>query len=392
MDRVDPYIPRKFPFERICDRNRYPSGESLRADKVTILVNGFAESRIGLLQSNMWEYADSPLVDAIYVLWGNTSSPRSLVEDHPGWKDNENDPYASKLSSARAGAGTGVDGSGAGSGTGPGGGAGEVGGGIHARIHVIRQPSSSLNDRFLPRTFIRTRAVIICDDDITVDLSVLEFALHVWGENERRIVGFFPRAHKYSLEDKAWAYTKLPDKYSIMLTKFFILHTDYLFEYTCHTPPGVKEYVDAGANCEDIAMNFVVSQRTLLGPVLVAGSPRDWGDTRNSEQDLSAVGLSARAGHKKDRGACITEFQRLWGGMELRYSYSKATPDVSEQVQYDLEAASKCSVHAARLLYCALCRRKSSAAARCMPQDRAQPQLCLSLCGCMCLSLCAGDV
>jgi len=99
-----------------------------------------------------------------------------------------------------------------------------------------------------------------------------------------------------------------------MLTKFFILHTDYLFDYTCHTPAGVQGVRGRpGANCEDIAMNFVVSQRTLLRPCIGRRQPQGWGDTRNSEQDLSAVGLSARAGHKKDRGACITEFQRLWG-------------------------------------------------------------------------------
>ncbi|CAI5537253.1 unnamed protein product, partial [Closterium sp. Naga37s-1] len=82
-------------------------------------------------------------------------------------------------------------------------------------------------------------------------------------------------------------------------------------------------------------MNFVVSQRAKVGPLLVDGKPRDWGDTRNSEKELSDVGLSARAGHKKDRGGCIGAFQRLWDGMELRYSYSKATPDVKEMVFCD---------------------------------------------------------
>lgn len=44
------------------------------------------------------------------------------------------------------------------------------------------------------------------------------------------------------------------------------------------------------------------------------------------------MSLSARAGHRKDRGDCIMEFQRLWNGMELRFSHAKAVRDVDEQV------------------------------------------------------------
>ncbi|GJP42252.1 hypothetical protein CLOM_g1839 [Closterium sp. NIES-68] len=335
---VDPHVVKKFGPE-ICNRKRYPPTQALQADSVTILINGYAEARIPLLQETLQIYAESPLVDAIYVLWGNVSSPFSVVEGDLGWWDDGSSGEGAAAAAAGAIAQAEeiatrekADGI-------PGGNRG-LGGGIRvggpeSKIHIVRQLSDSLNDRFLPRKFIRTRAVIICDDDITIDDKTLEFALRVWGENEQRLVGFFPRAHVYSLEEKGWVYTKREDRYSIVLTKLFILHADYLFRYTCHTPEGVKEYVDSGKNCEDIAMNFVVSQRAKVGPLLVDGKPRDWGDTRNSEKELSDVGLSARAGHKKDRGGCIGAFQRLWGAMELRYSYSKATPDVKEMVFCD---------------------------------------------------------
>lgn len=262
-------------------------------DRITILVNGFSEARIPLLRRNMFAYSQSLVVEAIYILWGNVSTPLELVGDGQSW------PSAG------------------------------------APIQVIRQRSSSLNDRFLPREFIRTKVVAICDDDITADEKSLAFALQAWQENQHRIVGFFPRAHLYRLESKSWAYTKLPDRYSIMLTKFMLIHTNYLFHYTCNTPPGVKEFVDKGMNCEDIAMNFLVSSETGIGPQLVDGAPRDWGDTRNSDDELTTIGLSARADHRKDRGACISGFVKLWGGMELRYSHSKAMADVSEQVFCD---------------------------------------------------------
>lgn len=83
--------------------------------------------------------------------------------------------------------------------------------------------------------------------------------MQVWRENQQRIVGFFPRAHSYQLDSHSWIYTKHQHKYSILLTKIMILATDYLYRYTCEMPTGVREYVDKGMNCEDIAMNFLVS-------------------------------------------------------------------------------------------------------------------------------------
>jgi alpha-1,4-N-acetylglucosaminyltransferase EXTL3 len=69
-----------------------------------------------------------------------------------------------------------------------------------------------------------------------------------------------------------------------------------------------------------------------LGPLLVDGKPRDWGDMRNSNEEITSMGLSTRVDHRKDRGECIAEFHRVWNGMELRFSYAKAVPDVEEQV------------------------------------------------------------
>ena len=195
--QLDPYIVKKLKDVRICDRSYYPPLDSLLEDRVTILVNGFSEARIPLLKKNMLKYSESLVVDSILVLWGNTSTPDSLLGKE--WES------------------------------------------AGAPIHIIRQKTSSLNDRFLPRPGIHTKVVVICDDDITADHASLAFALSAWQENQHRIVGFFPRAHVYNIEFKTWVYAKLPDKYSIMLTKFMLLHTEYLFRYTCHTPPGVKE-------------------------------------------------------------------------------------------------------------------------------------------------------
>ncbi|MCO5595057.1 hypothetical protein L7F22_049094 [Adiantum nelumboides] len=57
----------------------------------------------------------------------------------------------------------------------------------------------------------------------------LKFAFQMWKENDRSIVGFFPRSHEYQLQLKTWIYTIHPDRYSIMLTKLMILSTEYLY-------------------------------------------------------------------------------------------------------------------------------------------------------------------
>ncbi|MCO5594666.1 hypothetical protein L7F22_048699 [Adiantum nelumboides] len=272
-----------------CNRKLYAPPWQLRSDQITILMSGFAEKRLSLLKQIARSYSVTPIVHSIYILWGNTSTPWALL--------NHTDLVS-----------------------------------LGAPVYVVRQQTTSLNDRFLPRTYIQTRAVLICDDDITIDLDELKFAFHMWKENDRRIVGFFPRSHEYQLQLKTWIYTIHPDRYSIMLTKLMILSTEYLYQYTCAMPPGVKEYIDSNMNCEDIAMNFVVANLTNQGPLLVNGKPRDWGDTRNSMNDLSSSALSAKKQHRKNRGDCITVFHQLWEGMPLRYSFGKAVNSVEEQV------------------------------------------------------------
>ncbi|EEF38693.1 transferase, transferring glycosyl groups, putative [Ricinus communis] len=283
---------------------------TLREDQITVLINGYSESRIPLLQTIAATYSASPLVSSVLVLWGNPSTPlKTLVQ------------LAHNLSLSSFGAAT---------------------------ISLIRQPSSSLNDRFLPRSSIGTQAVLICDDDVEVDPKSFQFAFRIWRLNPDRLIGFFVRSHDLDLLARKWIYTVHPDKYSIVLTKFMILKSQYLFEYSCKGGPNMGEMrkiVDRMQNCEDILMNFVVADKANIGPILVgAEKVRDWGDARNEDNDVQfglkdmeaskvrAVGLSSRVGeHRKRRGECIREFHKLLGRMPLRYSYGKVINSVGEQ-------------------------------------------------------------
>ncbi|XP_071692185.1 glycosyltransferase family protein 64 C3 [Rutidosis leptorrhynchoides] len=286
--------------DRYCDINKLPSPKSLRSDQFTVLINGYSESRIPILKTVTSVYSSSPSVAAVVVLWGNPNTPtETLVE------------ISHNLSISSPG---------------------------DAPITVIRQPSSSLNARFLPRQWISTRAVVICDDDIEIDRKSIEFAFNVWRNNPEQLVGLFGRSHEIDLINRKWIYTVHPDRYSILLTKFMLMKTEYLYKYSCEggaRMANARSIVEEMSNCEDILMNFVVANETSLGPVLVgAKRVRDWGDARNDggPVDEVAVGLSSRRkDHRKRRGDCIQEFHRVLGKMPLRYSYGKMIDSIGEQ-------------------------------------------------------------
>lgn len=281
-----------------CAAARNQNQQALRRDKVTVLMNGFSESRIPLLHSLAVAYSLSPIVSSVLVLWGNPSTPPRVLRQ-----------LARNLSISSS----------------------------SAPISLLSQPSASLNNRFLPRpSHISTDSVLICDDDVEVDSKSLEFAFRVWEKNPNRLVGLFARSHDLDLNRREWIYTVHPDRFSIVLTKFMFLRARYLYLYTCVGGARMERargIVDAVRNCEDLLMNFVVAEEAQVGPLLV-GAKRvmDYGDARNDGEEGVRVGLSSRKGeHRKRRGWCIGEFHRVLGRMPLRYSYGKIVDDVGEQ-------------------------------------------------------------
>ena len=65
--------------------------------------------------------------------------------------------------------------------------------------------------------------------------------------------------------------------YSIILTKAAFLHHDYFDIYTNRMPESVLALVDRNRNCEDIAMQFLISNITQLPPIYVKGHLEDAG-------------------------------------------------------------------------------------------------------------------
>ncbi|CAA3017662.1 glycosyltransferase family 64 C3 [Olea europaea subsp. europaea] len=280
--RVGPYST-----DPACNK---PDPRNLRSDQMTVIINGYSENRIPLIQSIAAAYSVSPSIATVILLWCNSSTPPQTLSF-----------LAQNLSAA-----------------------------------ILRPPSSSLNHRFYPWDIIKTRAVLISDDDIEPNQNSISFAFTAWKSNPDRIIGFFARSHAYDLQSKSWIYTMEKEKYSIILTKFMIIDRTHLQTYTCDDKYiKTRHIVDEMNNCEDILMNFVVAENANKGPLLVEakGGIRDYGDARNDDGlRVSEVGLSSRIGeHRKRRGECITEFHRLLGRMPLRYSYGMVVNSVGEQ-------------------------------------------------------------
>ncbi|KAJ1702502.1 hypothetical protein LUZ63_002281 [Rhynchospora breviuscula] len=292
-----------------CSPSSQPDPLTLIPDRLTILISGHSPRRLPLLRRLILSLSNHPSVHSIFILWSNPSTPLSLLSSS----------LPLSLPS----------------------------------ISLIPLPSSSLNLRFFPLPAIRTRAVAVSDDDVSVPHRSLSFALSLWQGNPTSLVGFFPRSHDLDISRRTWIYTVHPDRFSILLTKFLILDREYLWKYSCSENYAKAQYhVDQERNCEDILMNFVVAIEGGGLPVLVdAGGIRDWGDPRNrvggnvsdvavSHDDsgmsegveVKKVGLSSRGEmHWRKRGECIREFHKLLGKMPLRYNYGKMVQGVREQ-------------------------------------------------------------
>jgi len=259
-------------------RDRPPPGD----ERYTIVVNTFR--RHEALEGFLRHYESCPNVDAIHVVWSEGPDPPTR-EARP------------ELYSAEA------------------------------EVTLHGMPTTSFNNRFLPLPGIRTAGVLSIDDDILAPCGALDAAHAAWRRHPRQLVGFFPRhysvrwdegrgecAHGYAVGpfgslDPARA---LGHDYSIVLTKGCFLHRDWLAVYTERLPREMLDYVRDHRNCEDLAMQFLVSAATGEAPraVLVAGL-RDEG-ARGGRYAGSAVSVSK--GHYAERSRCVREFVRVLGG------------------------------------------------------------------------------
>ncbi|KAK4824929.1 hypothetical protein QYF61_021549 [Mycteria americana] len=90
----------------------------------------------------------------------------------------------------------------------------------------------------------------------------------VWREARDRIVGFPGRYHAWDIPHQSWLYnSNYSCELSMVLTGAAFFHKYYAYLYSYVMPQAIRDMVDEYINCEDIAMNFLVSHLTRKPPI-----------------------------------------------------------------------------------------------------------------------------
>lgn len=141
---------------------------------------------------------------------------------------------------------------------------------IHVPVHFVKAQKNSLNNRFLPLDLIETECVLSLDDDMDLRQDEIVFAFRVWIEHRTRIVGFPARYHA-RYDNEMFYNSNHTCQYSMILTGAAFIHKSYFYAYTYMLPEIIHKKIDEVMNCEDIAMNFLVSHITREPPVKTTG-------------------------------------------------------------------------------------------------------------------------
>ncbi|KAJ8683504.1 hypothetical protein QAD02_019296 [Eretmocerus hayati] len=183
---------------------------------------------------------------------------------------------------------------------------------IGVPIHIIKAKRNSLNNRFLPFDAIETEAVLSVDDDAHLRHDEIMFGFRVWREHRDRIVGFPGRFHAWDQNShNAWNYnSNYSCELSMVLTGAAFIHKHYTYLYTHWLPQAIRDKVDEYMNCEDLAMNFLISHITRKPPVKVTSR---W----TFRCPGCPVSLSEDDTHFQERHKCINFFSQVFGYMPL---------------------------------------------------------------------------
>jgi alpha-1,4-N-acetylglucosaminyltransferase EXTL3 len=172
-------------------------------------------------------------------------------------------------------------------------------------LKVIWADKNSLNNRFIPYDVIETDAILSIDDDIYLRHDEIQFAFRVWRESRDRLVGFPGRFHSFDVRHKAWLYnSNYTCEISMVLTGAAFYHKYYSYLYTSWQPQEVRDMIDEYMNCEDIAMNFLISHITRKPPLKVTSR---WTFRCPGCPDM----LSQSDSHFNERHICINRLTQV---------------------------------------------------------------------------------
>ncbi|XP_025420812.1 exostosin-2 isoform X2 [Sipha flava] len=182
-------------------------------------------------------------------------------------------------------------------------------------LKIVQTTANNLSNRFFPYREIETEAVLSLDDDILMlTIDEIEFGFQVWKEFPDHIVGYPSRTHVWNNKTNTWKYeSEWKNEISMVLTGAAFYHKYWNYAYTYIMPSNIKQWVDDHMNCEDIAMNFLVSNTTNKAPIKVTPKKKF-----KCPQCINTEMLSADQGHMATRSSCINKFATVYGRMPLK--------------------------------------------------------------------------
>jgi len=186
---------------------------------------------------------------------------------------------------------------------------------------LVKMKTNRLTNRFYPFKEIETEAVMAIDDDILMlTVDEIEFAFQAWREFPDRLVGFPARNHiigpselinghrmKYKYESE-WQ-----NQLSMVLTGAAFYHRLYNHWFTYMMPVETKDYIDEKMNCEDIAMNFLITNLTSKAPIKVTPRKRFKCAQCNGNDSLWS-----ESSHFIKRSECLSAFTKHFRRMPLQ--------------------------------------------------------------------------
>ncbi|CAK5087028.1 unnamed protein product [Meloidogyne enterolobii] len=187
---------------------------------------------------------------------------------------------------------------------------------LRVPLLFINGTRNSLNNRFIPYKEIETEAILSIDDDLDLKQYEIIFAFRVWREQRDRIVGFPARYHA-RFGDTVNYDSNHTCQFNMILTGAAFLHIFYLHAYTYHMPQIIRDKVDEWTNCEDLAMNFLVSHLSRKPPIKTTSK---W----TLRCPTCKESLSNNLYYFDERHKCIQFFIKVYGYNPLLFSQFRA--------------------------------------------------------------------
>jgi len=187
---------------------------------------------------------------------------------------------------------------------------------------LLREEELKVSNRLFPYDQIEHDAVLSLDNDVSLHPEEIAFAFSTWLSFPERIVGFPSRRHYNRSTSKTtpWRYTsKWGNHYSIVLTGAAFIHK-YYFHLFQSLPSTMLKKVNDYSNCEDILMNFMVSEVSGQPPVKVTQKKQYMTKTDSQEPQPQVGKLASRwenNAHFTERQQCMNFFVDEFGTVPL---------------------------------------------------------------------------